>query len=84
MWGLGCLIWEVFNGTLPRTAALKSLGKVGHFSFPFSSSLLFGLSFFVLIPASYFQCCISLLKCITVHVSDYRMSKNRFTRFKSG
>ena len=29
MWGLGCLIWEVFNGTLPRTAALKSLGKVG-------------------------------------------------------
>lgn len=28
MWGLGCLMWEVFNGTLPRTAALKSLGKI--------------------------------------------------------
>ncbi len=28
MWGLGCLIWEVFNGSLPRTGALKSLGKV--------------------------------------------------------
>ncbi|XP_067680899.1 N-terminal kinase-like protein [Haliotis asinina] len=28
MWGLGCLIWEVFNGTLPRTSALKSLGKI--------------------------------------------------------
>ncbi|KAK7104395.1 N-terminal kinase-like protein [Littorina saxatilis] len=28
MWGLGCLIWEVFNGTLPRTASLKSLGKI--------------------------------------------------------
>ncbi len=28
MWGLGCLIWEVFNGTLPKTSALKSLGKV--------------------------------------------------------
>lgn len=28
MWGLGCLIWEVFNGVLPRTAALKTLGKI--------------------------------------------------------
>ncbi|GFO35647.1 N-terminal kinase-like protein [Plakobranchus ocellatus] len=28
MWGLGCLIWEVFNGTLPKTAALKSPGKI--------------------------------------------------------
>ena len=28
MWGLGCLIWEVFNGSLPGTSALKSLGKV--------------------------------------------------------
>ena len=28
MWGLGCLIWEVFNGTLPRTSSLKALGKV--------------------------------------------------------
>ncbi|KAK3778636.1 hypothetical protein RRG08_016613 [Elysia crispata] len=28
MWGLGCLIWEVFNGTLPKTASLKSPGKI--------------------------------------------------------
>ena len=30
MWGLGCLIWEVFNGPLPRTNALKAFGKVGY------------------------------------------------------
>lgn len=28
MWGLGCLIWEVFNGTLKSPASLKSLGNV--------------------------------------------------------
>lgn len=28
MWGLGCLIWEVFNGSLPRTGSLKSVGKI--------------------------------------------------------
>ncbi|XP_033630889.1 N-terminal kinase-like protein [Asterias rubens] len=28
MWGLGCLIWEVYNGPLPRTSSLKSLGKI--------------------------------------------------------
>ncbi|XP_071948081.1 N-terminal kinase-like protein isoform X3 [Antedon mediterranea] len=28
MWGLGCLLWEVFNGPLPRTSSLKSLGKI--------------------------------------------------------
>uniref|UniRef100_A0A4W3H441 N-terminal kinase-like protein n=1 Tax=Callorhinchus milii TaxID=7868 RepID=A0A4W3H441_CALMI len=28
MWRLGCLIWEVFNGSLPRSASLRSLGKV--------------------------------------------------------
>ncbi|XP_078486536.1 N-terminal kinase-like protein isoform X1 [Ciona intestinalis] len=28
MWGLGCLIWEVFNGKLPRTSSLKVIGKV--------------------------------------------------------
>ncbi|CAH1793037.1 unnamed protein product [Owenia fusiformis] len=28
MWGLGCLIWEVFNGNLPRTSALKTIGKI--------------------------------------------------------
>lgn len=28
MWGLGCLIWEVFNGTLPRQSALKGIENV--------------------------------------------------------
>ncbi|XP_042202599.1 N-terminal kinase-like protein isoform X2 [Callorhinchus milii] len=28
MWRLGCLIWEVFNGSLPRSASLRSLGKI--------------------------------------------------------
>ncbi|XP_033110396.1 N-terminal kinase-like protein isoform X2 [Anneissia japonica] len=28
MWGLGCLVWEVFNGPLPRTSSLKALGKI--------------------------------------------------------
>ncbi|KAM3612400.1 uncharacterized protein V6R79_008043 [Siganus canaliculatus] len=28
VWRLGCLIWEVFNGPLSRTASLRSLGKV--------------------------------------------------------
>lgn len=28
MWGLGCLIWEVFNGDLTKPAALRSPGKV--------------------------------------------------------
>ncbi|TRY54697.1 hypothetical protein DNTS_031232 [Danionella cerebrum] len=28
VWRLGCLIWEVFNGTLPRASSLRSLGKI--------------------------------------------------------
>ncbi|XP_059728253.1 N-terminal kinase-like protein [Haemorhous mexicanus] len=28
MWRLGCLIWEVFNGPLPRPGALRSFGKL--------------------------------------------------------
>ncbi|KAG1665264.1 N-terminal kinase-like protein [Nymphon striatum] len=28
MWGFGCLIWEAFNGSLPKPASLKTLGKV--------------------------------------------------------
>uniref|UniRef100_A0A4W5KRM8 N-terminal kinase-like protein n=1 Tax=Hucho hucho TaxID=62062 RepID=A0A4W5KRM8_9TELE len=28
VWRLGCLIWEVFNGPLPRTTSLRSLGKI--------------------------------------------------------
>jgi SCY1-like protein 1 len=29
-WGLGCLIWEVFNGLLPEANKLKTIGKVCH------------------------------------------------------
>ncbi|XP_058875960.1 N-terminal kinase-like protein isoform X2 [Acipenser ruthenus] len=28
VWRLGCLIWEVFNGTLPRASSLRTLGKI--------------------------------------------------------
>lgn len=28
MWGLGCLIWEVFNGLLQKSSSLKSVGKI--------------------------------------------------------
>lgn len=28
MWGLGCLIWEVFNGPLHKQSSLKELAKV--------------------------------------------------------
>ncbi|XP_077433987.1 N-terminal kinase-like protein isoform X2 [Vanacampus margaritifer] len=28
VWRLGCLIWEVFNGTLARASSLRSLGKI--------------------------------------------------------
>lgn len=28
MWGLGCLIWEVFNGPLPQSTALKTTTKI--------------------------------------------------------
>uniref|UniRef100_A0A8C5Q7D2 N-terminal kinase-like protein n=1 Tax=Leptobrachium leishanense TaxID=445787 RepID=A0A8C5Q7D2_9ANUR len=28
MWCLGCLIWEIFNGSLPRPTALRTFGKI--------------------------------------------------------
>ena len=28
MWGLGCLIWEIFNGTLTQSSNLKDTSKV--------------------------------------------------------
>ncbi|XP_028396144.1 N-terminal kinase-like protein [Dendronephthya gigantea] len=28
VWGLGCLIWEIFNGPLPKSSSLKSVGKI--------------------------------------------------------
>ncbi len=30
-WGLGCLIWEIFNGILQNVTALKNHGKVSIF-----------------------------------------------------
>ena len=27
-WGLGCLVWEVFNGPLKQVASLKNTSKV--------------------------------------------------------
>ena len=29
MWGLGCLIWEIYNGPLKSPASLQKLGNVG-------------------------------------------------------
>ncbi|KAM6435361.1 N-terminal kinase-like protein [Liasis olivaceus] len=28
MWRFGCLIWEIFNGPLPRSSSLRSLNKI--------------------------------------------------------
>ena len=28
MWGLGCLVWEVYNGTLHRGEQLKAVGAI--------------------------------------------------------
>ena len=28
MWGLACLIWEAFNGTMPQSNAMKDIGKI--------------------------------------------------------
>lgn len=36
MWGLGCLIWEVFNGPLNQQASLKTLNKVNYILFLFT------------------------------------------------
>uniref|UniRef100_A0A4W5KRP8 N-terminal kinase-like protein n=1 Tax=Hucho hucho TaxID=62062 RepID=A0A4W5KRP8_9TELE len=46
VWRLGCLIWEVFNGPLPRTTSLRSLGKVP------SSPTLYLLTFYQMILIS--------------------------------
>lgn len=28
MWGVGCLIWEIFNGVLPKPEQLKAVGSI--------------------------------------------------------
>lgn len=45
VWRLGCLIWEVFNGPLPRTSSLRSLGKVCCMDIWFQIILFFSLYF---------------------------------------
>lgn len=53
MWGLGCLIWETYNGTLNTTSQLKIAGQVSPFAlyYIFSSNhnlLLDSQKFFIL------------------------------------
>ena len=31
MWGLGCLMWEVFSGSLTQVSALRNTAKVCHY-----------------------------------------------------
>lgn len=46
VWRLGCLIWEVFNGSLPRASSLRSLGKVlEHFCLTSGAMTIFFSSF---------------------------------------
>ena len=47
MWCLGCLIWEVFNGSFSKTAQMKNIGKVvlqNQFPYPVWHVLLSCLS----------------------------------------
>ena len=48
MWGLGCLIWEVFNGSLQSPSSLKAIGKVlfNDCAFKYSLSLCCNPSYF--------------------------------------
>lgn len=39
-WGLGCLIWEIFNGPLSSAASLKTLGKIPKSLSPFYCELV--------------------------------------------
>ena len=32
MWGLGCLMWEVFSGSLTQVSALRNTAKVCHYN----------------------------------------------------
>lgn len=36
MWGLGCLIWETYNGTLNTSSQLKVTGQVNSLLFYFT------------------------------------------------
>eukprot|EP00912_Choanoflagellata_sp_UC4_P000384 UC4_evm5s236 len=40
MWGLGCFIWEVFNGILPNPSKLKGVGSIPKNLLPHWASLL--------------------------------------------
>ena len=41
MWGLGCLLWELFNGSLSQVSSLKNTSKVSTHSFSFIISIYF-------------------------------------------
>ena len=43
MWGLGCLIWEVFNGPLPQSTALKTSIKVIYIYNDYNVGLCYGI-----------------------------------------
>jgi len=46
MWSLGCLIWEVFNGSFTKNTSLKSPGKVSYsllYKFCSINSVYFGI-----------------------------------------
>jgi hypothetical protein len=40
MWGLGCVVWEVYNGVLPRPEQLKAVGAIPKALVPQYVSLL--------------------------------------------
>ncbi len=61
VWRLGCLIWEVFNGTLPRASSLRSLGKVlGYLCLTSCAITTFVISFdYYIQNISYLSLCLS-------------------------
>ena len=44
MWGLGCLLWEMYNGSLSQVSALRNTSKVGQCILIDGKNLLFILS----------------------------------------
>ncbi|XP_061462411.1 N-terminal kinase-like protein isoform X5 [Rhineura floridana] len=57
MWCLGCLIWEVFNGPLPRSSSLRSLGKIPKSLVPHYCELVGANPKLRPIPAQFLQNC---------------------------
>ena len=40
MWGLGCLVWELYNGPLARPEQLTKTGKIPKTTLPFYVQLV--------------------------------------------